>query len=389
MGTIVVAGALAQRPGRPGHAWVFLSYLLGFQRLGHEVLFIDRLGAATGADGPRDASPGAHPAALAASSPQARWLERTMSDAGLEGRYAVLLDGGEETLGMCRRQLRGELERASFLLNVNGFLDDEELLAAVPRRVYLDIDPGFAQIWEAEGLADSFAGHDDFVTVATNIGGDGCRVPTGGRRWISTLPPVLLDRWPVAPPGDAFTSVGSWRGPFAPVEHAGVSYGLRVHEFRRFLELPARVAAPFELALEIEPEDGRDLERLRAAGWKLLDPLEQLGDFAAYGRFVRSSMAEIAIAKGVYVGTRGGWFSDRSASYLASGKPVVAQDTGYGEALPTGRGLLCFADLDGAVAAAEEVRTNLSEHCAAARAIAEEHLDSGIVLRRLLGRLGV
>jgi hypothetical protein len=385
MGTIAISGAIAQRPGRPGHAWVFLSYLLGFRRLGHEVLFIDRLSSGD----PNSAPSGARSAAAAAVSPEGLWLERTMSAAGLDGRYAALLDGEEETLGLSRRELRGELERASFLLNVNGFLDDEELLASVPRRVYLDIDPGFAQIWEAEGLGHSFAGHDDFVTVGGNIGCDGCRVPTGGRRWIATLPPVLLDRWPVAPQGSAFTSVGSWRGPFGPVAHDGVTYGLRVHEFRRFLDLPARVAAPFELALEIEPEDGRDREALAAGGWRLLDPLAQLGGFAAYRRFVRSSMAEIGIAKGVYVGTRGGWFSDRSATYLASGKPVLAQDTGFGETLPTGRGLLCFADLDGAADAAEEVRANLPQHSAAARAIAEEHLDSGVVLRGLLARLGV
>jgi hypothetical protein len=361
---------------------VFLSYLLGFRRLGYEVVFIDRLAGASEPAGPPSA-------AAAASSPEARWLAATMADAGLEGRYAMLIDGSGETLGLSRRELLRELERASFLLNVNGFLEDEELLAAVPRRVYLDIDPGFAQIWEAEGLANGFAGHDDFVTVGANIGSGDCRVPSGGRRWIATLPPVLLDRWPPAPPGSAFTSVGSWRGPFGPIEHDGVSYGLRVHEFRRFFELPARVAAPFVLALEIDPEDHRDRGALRAGGWELIDPLEELGDFAAYRRFVSSSMAEIAIAKGLYVGTRGGWFSDRSATYLASGKPVLALDTGFGEALPTGRGLLCFTDLDGAVAAAEEVRANLDEHSAAARAIAEEHLDSSAVLRRLLARLGV
>jgi hypothetical protein len=378
MTTVAISGAIAQRPGRPGHAWVLLSYLLGFRRLGYDVLFIDRLAA-----GSRGRPPSA------AAAPQARWLQRTMSGAGLDGRYGALLDGSRETLGLSRRELRVELGRASFLLNVNGFLEDDELLAAVPRRVYLDIDPGFAQIWEAEGLAHSFAGHDDFVTVGSNVGGERCRVPTGGRRWIPTLPPVLLDRWPVAPLGSAFTSVGSWRGPFGPVVHRGVTYGLRAHEFRRFLGLPGRVEAPFEMALEIDREDHRDREALRAGRWRLVDPLEELRSFSAYRRFVRASMAEIAIAKGVYVGTRGGWFSDRSATYLASGKPVLAQDTGFGEALPTGRGLLSFADLDGAVEAAEEVRANLPEHSEAARAIAEEHLDSGVVLRRLLERLGV
>ncbi|HXR31531.1 MAG TPA: hypothetical protein VN752_10380 [Solirubrobacterales bacterium] len=364
---IAIAGSIAQRPHRPGHAWVFLSYLLGFRQLGHEVLFVDRVDSAS----------------------QGRWLTETMEGSGLGGAYAALVDGGEETVGLPRRQVAARLARCALLINVNGFLTDAELLAAAPRRAYLDIDPGFAQIWEAQGLADTFAGHDDFITVGTNVGGADSRVPTGGRRWIPTLPPVLLDRWPPVPGGSAFTSVGSWRGPFGPLSHDGREYGLRVHELRRFLELPARVGAPFELALDIDPEDGRDVEALRAASWRLTDPLAKLACFESYQRFVQGSLAEIAIAKGLYVGTRGGWFSDRSATYLASGKPVVAQETGFSKALPTGRGLFAFEDLDGAAEAAEEVRANPREHAAAARAIAEEHLDSRKVLTGLLERLGV
>jgi hypothetical protein len=381
--TIAVSGALAQRPGRPGHAWVFLSYLLGFLRLGHRVLFIDRLDERVlggGLDRPADA----------ACSEQAHWLKETMARSGLEHRYSALLGSGR-TLGLSRSRLLEELRRSAFLLNINGYLDDEELLAAAPRRVYLDIDPGFAQMWEEQGLADAFAGHDDFVTVATNLGAADCRIPTCGRRWIRTLPPVVLDLWPAAPAvaGGAFTSVGSWRGPFGPIEHGGEAYGLRAHEFRRFVELPARVASPFALALDIDAADWRDAEALRAARWRVIDPLTELSGFTEYERYVRTSMAEISIAKGMYVRTRGGWFSDRSASYLASGRPVIAQDTGFGETLPTGRGLLRFDDLDEAAQAAEEVRANLPEHAASARAIAEEHLDSDVVLGGLLARLGV
>jgi hypothetical protein len=381
MAHIAISGALAQRPNRPGHAWVFLSYLLGLRRLGHEVLFIDRI--------PAQSRGAAGSAAGARASPEGRWLRRTMAGAGLEDRYGALIDGSTDTLGLSRGRMREELSRTEMLINVNGFLDDEDLLAAARRRVYLDIDPGLAQLWEAEGLADTFAGHDDFVTVGTKVGGEDCGVPTGGRRWITTLPPVVLERWPVAGAGSAFTSVGAWRGPFAPVEHGGVSYGLRAHEFRRFFSLPQRVCAPFEIALDIDEQDGRDRAQLRAGRWRLRDPREELASFSAYGRFLRGSMAELSIAKGLYVGTRSGWFSDRSATYLASGKPVVAQDTGYGEALPTGQGLLSFSDLDEAVDAAEEVRANLPEHSAAARALAEEHLDSDVVLGSLLDRLGV
>jgi hypothetical protein len=365
MPTIAVAGSIAQRPRRPGHAWVFLSYLLGFRALGYEVLFIDRLEA------------GADPV----------WLAAAMAWGGFEGRYAALR-GESDSVGMPRRQVLEQLRGSQLLLNVNGFLTDPVMLAAAPRRVYLDIDPGFGQIWAEQGLADTFAGHDDFVTVGTNLGGRGCTVPLLGQEWIPTLPPVALDRWPVAAAGQGFTSVGSWRGPFGPIERGGRTLGLRVHEFRRYLNLPTAVAAPFEIALDIDAADAADLAALRGAGWRVADPLVRLADFDSYASYIGGSLAEISIAKQLYVATRGGWFSDRSATYLARGKPVIAQDTGFDAALPTGAGLLPFDGPDGAAAAAEEVLARPRQHARAARELAEEHLDCRRVLARLLDRLG-
>jgi glycosyltransferase involved in cell wall biosynthesis len=364
--TIVIAGSIAQRPRRPGHAWALLAYALGFRELGYEVVFVDRL------------DQGGDPA----------WLAEAMTVAGLDGRWALLGGGTAQPIGLSRPALRRELERAELLLNVNGFLTDPELLEAARRRVYLDLDPGFGQIWAAQGLADTFAGHDDFVTVGTNLGGPGCTVPLVGREWIPTLPPVPLRHWPVIDGGRGFTSVGSWRGPFGPLEHEGRTLGLRAHEFRRFAALPRRIPDRFEVALDIDPADAADRARLEAGGWDVVDPLRELGDFSSYARYLRGSAAEISIAKQLYVATRGGWFSDRSAAYLASGKPVVAQDTGFDAALPTGAGLLSFADPDGAVAALEEVAASPREHARAARGLAEEHLDARRVLGRLLDRLG-
>jgi hypothetical protein len=223
--------------------------------------------------------------------------------------------------------------------------------------------------------------------VGANVGAEGCAVPTCGRRWIPTRQPVVLERWPRAAPGRAFTSVGSWRGPFEPVEHGGRSYGLRVHEFRRFAELPGLVDAPFELALDIDDEDAADRRLLREGRWELADPEGVAGDLDSYRSYVQGSMAEIAIAKEMYVATRGGWFSDRSASYLASGKPVLAQDTGFGDSLPSGEGLLAFSNLEEARTGAEEISRNLPRHSAAARAIAEEFFASERVLAELLEAL--
>jgi hypothetical protein len=379
MATVAISGSIAQRPGRPGHAWVLLSYLLGFQALGFEVLFLDRLDAGM-------VDPGEW-AAGARSSRGVRWLVETMHAAGLDDAYCLLLDRGLETVGASRGDALARLAGAELLLDFNGFLDDEELLAAPPRRVYLDIDPGFAQMWDDLGLADPFEGYDDLVTVGANVGAEGCPVPTGGRRWIPTRQPVVLERWPQVAPGEGFTSVGSWRGPFEPVEYGGRSYGLRVHEFRRFAELPSLVDAPFELALDIDHEDAADVRLLREGSWGLADPRAVAGDLDSYRGYVQASMAEIAIAKEMYVATRGGWFSDRSASYLASGKPVLAQDTGFGDSLPSGEGLLAFSDLEQAREGAEEIRLDLRRHSAAARSIAEEFFASERVLADLLEAL--
>jgi hypothetical protein len=310
-----------------------------------------------------------------------------MRAAGLGDCYCLLLGDGTETIGLSRAAALARLGDAELLLDFNGFLDDEELLAAAPRRVYLDIDPGFAQMWDDLGLADPFAGYDAFVSVGANLGAAGCAIPTAGRRWIPTRQPVVLERWPSAAPGRAFTSVGSWRGPFGPVEHGGRSYGLRVHEFRRFAELPGLVDAPFELALDIDAADAADAQLLRQGRWGLADPGGVAGDLDSYRSYVQGSMAEIAIAKEMYVATRSGWFSDRSASYLASGKPVLAQDTGFGDSLPSGEGLLAFSDLEQARSGAEEIRRDLPRHSAAARAIAEEFFASERVLPELMEAL--
>jgi hypothetical protein len=379
MATIAISGSIAQRPGRAGHAWVFLSYLLGFRGLGFDVLLVDRLERAMLEPAER--------AAGARASRGARWLVETMRDAGLEGSYCLLLDEGAETVGISRADALSRLAGADLLLDFNGFMADEELLAAPPRRAYVDIDPGFAQMWEALGLARPFDGYDDLVSLGANVGARDSAVPANGRRWIPTRQPVLLDRWPAVSAGEGFTSVGSWRGPFAPVEYGGRSFGLRVHEFRRFAALPGLVGAPFEIALDIDPGDDDDLRRLRDQRWRIADPARVAADLSAYRSYIQASMAEISIAKGMYVQTRGGWFSDRSAAYLASGKPVLAQDTGFGDSLPTGEGLLRFSTLEQAAAGAEEILADPGRHAVAARAIAEEFFDSKRVLTQLLEAL--
>jgi hypothetical protein len=380
---IVVAGSLAQRPGVGGHTWVLLQYLLGLRRLGWEVLFVDRLEPemCVDADG--------HPAPVE-SSENLRYLIDVMNAFGLADSFSLLFDSGRVTFGLDRQTVLQRARRAAVLLNVMGFLDDEELLRACSLRAFLDIDPGFPQMWSELGLADPFDGHDVFVTVGQRVGAPDCAIPTCEREWLPTRPPVVLEHWPVRHHRrDVFTSVGVWRGPYAPVQYRGSTYGLRVHEFRRFATLPVRCPAPFEAALEIHPDERPDLQMLSENNWSLVDPAAVVADPFAYREYIGGSKAELMIAKGMYVHTRSGWFSDRSACYLASGKPVVAQDTGLAELIPSGSGLLTFDTLEQAVASVERINRDYASHARAARRLAEEHFDSDRVLGGLLEQLGV
>jgi hypothetical protein len=275
---------------------------------------------------------------------------------------------------------------------VNGFVTQERVLERVPLRAYLDIDPGFGQMWRALDLHDLFAGHDAFITIGERIGREDCSIPTNGLDWITTPQPVALEHWPAQPPPDpgaGFTSVASWRGPFAPIEYEGVTYGLRVHEFRRFADLPARTTEALEVALDIHEAETADLELLRANGWNLADPAVKAADPWAYRDYVQRSKGELMIAKHMYVASRSGWLSDRSICYLASGRPVVAQDTGISELYPVGEGLLTFGEPAEAAEAIGQVSADYERHSRAARELAEQHFGSDVVVGRVLRELGI
>lgn len=379
---MILAGSLAQRSGYGGHAWVFLQYLLGFRQLGWDVLFLDALPAESCVD------EGGQRCDFVRSQ-NLRFFLDVMHHFGLETSFSLTCAG--DVIGVRPVQVLERVRQSVFLLNVMGFMTDPAILAAAPRRIFLDIDPGFGQMWRTLGLADIFAGHDDFVTVGLNVGAADCVVPTCGLSWITTPPPVVLEYWPASTgvSGNAFTSVVSWRGPFGPIEYQGRTYGLRVHEFRKFMSLPSRTGRLFEIAVDIDASDSRDIAYMDEHGWVRLDPRAVAGDVESYRRYIAGSRAELMIAKNLYVDTRGGWFSDRSACYLASGRPVLAQDTGFQNSFPTGQGLLSFSTLEQAAAGVVEIDENYPRHCRAARELAEAYFDSDKVLTRLLSRLGI
>ena len=382
--TIVVAGSVAQRPGKGGHAWVFLQYLLGFRRLGYDVLFLDRLDPEMCRDAEGRPCAGVESAGYS-------YLAQVMREFGLGGSFAAACDGGAEYLGLGRRQVIERVRGAALVLNVMGFFNDADVLAAARRRVFLDIDPGLPQMWREGGMADLMGGHDGFVTIGLNVGRPACDVPTCGLKWVTTPQPVVLEHWPVRGPNPEgpVTSVCTWRGDWGGVEFRGKQYGLRVHEFRKFVALPTMVDRPFELAVDIHPAEVKDVALLDANRWKRVDPDRAAARPGEYQDYIARSSAEFMVAKNLYVQTRGGWFSDRSACYLASGRPVVAQDTGIAGHFPTGEGLLAFSTLDEATAGVREVFGDYARHARAARAVAEECFDSDKVLRRLLAQLGV
>lgn len=333
---ILVAGMVAADPRQGGATWAVLQYVRGLEELGHEVWLVD----------PGPVRPGS----------EAYFTELRLGPRAFLGAY-----GGPTP---------------DLLLNLSGVLRNELVPARVPIRVYVDLDPFFTQVWHAQGADVGLDGHTHYVTV-------GRHVPSTGHEWIHTLPPVVLSRWPVASDvrHDSLTTVGNLRS-YGPVEVDNVRYGQKAHSLRSLLHLPAATGERFALAFDAHADEP-DLTSLRQHGWELLDPRATAGTPDRYAAFVRGSRAEIGIAKEGYVVSRCGWFSDRSAVYLASGRPVVAQDTGFGESLPVGAGLFSFGDVDEAAAAIETLAGDYGRHARAARAIAEEQLDA----RRVLGRL--
>jgi hypothetical protein len=364
---ILFSGMVAGDPEQGGASWSILQYLLGFRALGHEVCLVEPVNRLD----PRVVS----------------YFEQLVRDFGLEGEAALLVRGSTETAGPSYQKLTAWATEADVLFNVSGMLGDEELVGPPPLRVFLDLDPAFNQLWHAEGIEMGFDLHNRFATVGLGLGEPECPVPTCGREWLATLPPVFLPRWERATgPGTAFTTVGNWRG-YGSVEWEGKRYGQKAHSLRKLLALPQLTSERLAPALAIHPEEAEDLAALREHGWELGDPAAVAGSPARYSEFVGASKGEIGIAKEGYVESRCGWFSDRSACYLASGRPVAAQDTGFTRHLPTGEGLLAFATAEEAAAAIDEVSTDYDRHARTARRLAKELFNSQAVLTRLLDRV--
>jgi hypothetical protein len=357
---------VAAVPGHGGATWAALQYVLGLRALGHDVLLLDEV------RGPGD--------------PTAR--ERCLADVaeafGLDGR-AALLTGGGGSLGLSYEDVLAFASDADLLVNLAATVHDPRVLEAVPRRLLVDLDPAFTQLWHAQGVEVGVGAHDRFASVGLRLHAEECTIPDGGVRWAPTLPPVALEHWPVVEeaPSEGVTAIANWRS-YGTIEHEGVRYGQKAHSVRALIGLPRLTAEPPRFALLIDPGEARDIAALHQHGWVLIDAARETATPQAYARFVRASAAELGIAKEGYVVSHCGWFSDRSACYLACGRPVVAQRTGWERVLPEGAGLLGFDDAAEAAEALATVAAEPERHAAAARAIAEQQLDARRVLPALL-----
>lgn len=377
--TILVLHLAGQYP-MAGVIWQALQYLIGFRQLGHDVYYVEDSGAPP--YDPRVKSIVTDPTYNVAT------LQHALAQFGFADRW-VYVDGGTNThYGLSRSQLKALYERADVIINLCGAAAPPPDLKHQGRLLYIETDPVFEQIRAAQGESqtrDFLAAHDVCFTYGENIGEPDCPVPLAGIDWKKTRPPVVLDAW--AEHADAtcrfFTTVATWQNKGKDISFQGETYYWSKHvNFLKFLDLPRHTQQPLELAIETSDQAVR--EKLSALGWYLAEASERSATVEGYRDYIYSSRGEFTVAKDIYVRPRSGWFSDRSVCYLAAGKPVVTQETGFSKFISAGEGLLAFSNMEEAVAALEAINRNYLRHAHAARRIAEESFAADRVLRNLL-----
>lgn len=375
---ILVLGLIVRYP-LGGMTWHHLHYVMGLARLGHDMYFLED------SDDYRSCY---HPdTGVLDTDPSygLRFAARTFEQAGLGGRWAYYDAHTERWLGPAAGRIREVCARADLVLNLSGVNPLRPWLAQVPACALVDTDSAFTQVRHLTDprRRDLARQHTAFLTFAENILSPRTAIPDDGLPWQPTRQPIVLDAWPMSPgPKDGkFTTVMQWDS-YDTLEYGGVRYGMKVDAFGIYINLPTHAGQIFELAIDRLPEEAE--RRLRRHGWALRHPYGPTRDPWAYQLFIQSSKGEFTPAKHGYVVSRSGWFSERSAAYLASGRPVVTQETGFSDWLPTGAGLFAFTTPQEALAALEEVNCRYDFHCRAARHIAEKYFDSRKVLPQLI-----
>jgi hypothetical protein len=385
MTRIMVSGNMVTKRLNGGEAWVRLNWILGLRRLGVDVVFVEQLPGTSCVDVHGDPTSFERCANLSC-------FANIVNTFDLSGRAALISPDGSQVYGSTMSSLIETAATCDALINISGHLTLPSIVDRIPLRVFIDEDPGFTQFWHAQGIdAGRLDGYHHYFTVGTNVGQPECSIPVDGILWRPIRQPVVLDAWPVcdSPRHARFTTIASWRGAYGTLTVGEHRFGAKAHEFRRFIELPQRVDAEFEIALDIQHDDDRDLVSLQSHGWRIVDPTAVAPDPIEFRKYIQSSGGEFSVAQGVYVDTNSGWFSDRTVRYLASGKPTLVQNTGFPRSLPVGEGLLTFSTVDQAADGVCEVVRHYQRHAHAARALAETYFDSDRVLADLLDTIHV
>lgn len=373
---IIVTGLIGQYP-LGGVTWDYVQYALGLHRLGHDVYYFEDTG-----QWPYNPVEGG----IAKDCTfNIEYLGSVMDRFGLGDRWAYRFPWQSRWFGLTDRKRQEVLDSADILINVSGTLAQPERYRRIPLLVYIDSDPVFTQVKLAKGQNDfrrMIETHDVHFSFGETLS---AAVPATGIDWRPTRQPVVLTEWqPVDTVGTAFTTIMNWTS-YKPLVLNGTSYAQKDVEFERFIELPRMVP---ETSLEIAVNAGKTRRTPRSLlshkGWRVVHPDDVCPDIDSYRAYISASRAEWSVAKSGYVIGRSGWFSCRSACYLAAGRPVVVQDTGFSEVLPTGTGIVPFTTLQQAIEGIRDVERRYDIHRKAAREIAEQYFDSSVVLARLL-----
>jgi hypothetical protein len=368
---ILFAGIIARYPFG-GVTWCTLMYLLGLRALGHQVFYVEDTGECVydPVQNTRSTDP-----AYGTS-----YIHGALAPFGLGDCWTfVNYDGSYH--GQSLEQLRRFAADADVFLNLSGgswFWRDE--YARIPRKAFIDSDPGFTQLAIAKAepwYVEFFRRFDKLFTFGSNIGTPASPIPVGEFTWRKTWQPLTLDQWRTdREAGSRFTTVMTWQ-----IESFTDVGGNKDQEFVKFVDLPSRTSQPFELAIN-GPQ-----ALLRSYGWQTVDAMSVSRTPWDYRDFIQQSRAEFGVAKHTYVATSSGWFSDRTECYLASGRPALVQDTGWTAHLPAGDGLLAFSTADEALAGIDAINREYAAHARRAKEIAREHFDAARVLQRLLDDL--
>lgn len=375
---IIVLGYIVRGP-IGGMCWHHAQYLAGLQRLGHDVWFFEDSEDYESCYDPRSHQMGTDPAY------GLRFTAGLLERLDLASRLAYYDDHHGVWLGPAANDALQVSSTADVLINISGVNPVRAWHADIPTRILIDTDPSFTQLRHVDpDMRARAEAHNAFFTFGENFGRPGCTMPTDGFPWKPTRQPVVPDLWAVEPgPVDGrYTTVMQWES-YPPQRYQGVTYGLKSHSFRDFMTFPQRVEPTLELAMG---GAAAPLAELRAGGWHVVDAHSVTHDPWAYQSYIQGSRGEFSVAKQAYVSTRSGWFSERSAAYLASGRPVVVQDTGFSDWLPTGEGVIPFEGPDDAALAIEMVEGGYQRQCEAAREIATTHFDAAEILSALLER---